>query len=240
MEHCVYGSLVTCLDESWRIWRDQGDLETLIAYVTQEVVCALAYMHSFHRLHRDIKSDNILLGEGGTVKIGDFGTCAHLSKERSSTEELVGSPYWLAPECIMQKAYNESVDVWALGCTVFEMVEGEPPYFNETVFGALHKMSKFGVPPISAPQAWSEDLKDFFDKCTQFKPDSRAEASVLIQHDFLNETCTAARFEEVVRQCLDLPPLEVVQQLSSPSHKAAFHMVGSFGQAKSRVASMPF
>lgn len=68
--------------------------EKIIAYVGKKVLMALACIHRQNRLHRDIKSDNILVGSQGIVKIADFGFATSLSTDRAKCTSLAGTPYW--------------------------------------------------------------------------------------------------------------------------------------------------
>lgn len=95
--------------------------EPCIAYVMRHMLMALEFLHSNHRFHRDIKSDNVLLDRTGRVKLADFGFAAEATRERTKRQTTVGTPYWMAPELISGKSYDFKVDVWSLGITLIEM-----------------------------------------------------------------------------------------------------------------------
>jgi len=91
---------------------------------------ALEYIHSLHRIHRDIKSDNILLNLNGDIKLADFGYTVQLTEKKKNRNTTIGTPYWEAPEVITGENYDTKVDIWSLGIMAMEMAEGEPPYMD--------------------------------------------------------------------------------------------------------------
>ncbi|RMB98287.1 hypothetical protein DUI87_25192 [Hirundo rustica rustica] len=160
--------------------------ETVIAAITKECLKALDFLHSRNVIHRDIKSDNILLGMDGSVKLTDFGLCAQLTPERSTRCTVLGSPYWVAPEILKRKGYNTQVDIWALGIVAIEMMEGEPPYFEESPLQAQRLIARNKYPPLRMPSRMSLLFHAFLHSCLDSDPSIRWTAKELLQHPFLN------------------------------------------------------
>lgn len=101
--------------------------ESHIAYVLHQTLRALEYLHSEHRVHRDIKAANILVSRQGAIKLTDFGVTGELSGTLGYRRRtFVGTPYWMAPEVIenSEDGYGESADVWSLGITAIEVGAG--------------------------------------------------------------------------------------------------------------------
>ncbi|KAJ2552385.1 Protein kinase [Coemansia sp. RSA 1933] len=138
--------------------------EGQIATVCHEVCQGLGYFYERGLIHRDIKSDNVLLGRDGQVKITDFGLCVKMAEQRRNIIETIGTLYWMAPEVIKQKPYGPKVD----------MIEGEQPYLRETSFMASFLIAKYGMPALKCPKKLSCELKAFLAGCLCMDVQSRA------------------------------------------------------------------
>ncbi|XP_012723755.2 serine/threonine-protein kinase PAK 4 isoform X1 [Fundulus heteroclitus] len=174
--------------------------EEQIATVCLSVLKALSVLHTQGVIHRDIKSDSILLTHDGRVKLSDFGFCAQVSKEVQRRKSLVGTPYWMAPELISRLPYGPEVDIWSLGIMVIEMVDGEPPYFNEPPLKAM-KMIRDNLPPkLKNLHKVSPLLKGFLDRMLVREPAQRASANELLKHPFLTKAGPPSCIVPLMRQ----------------------------------------
>lgn len=159
--------------------------EYLIAYICREIAKGLQFMHCQHRIHRDIKSDNVLLGLDGKVKIADLGYAVQLVLEKDQRSTVVGTPSWMAPELAMGLRYNVSVDIWSLGIVALEMAEGEPPLLGKDPLKIISQIVSKPAPSLKNKKKWSSDFNKFIEKCLRKEPNDRPTAEALLNDPFI-------------------------------------------------------
>ncbi|KAK3571771.1 hypothetical protein QTP86_018702, partial [Hemibagrus guttatus] len=104
--------------------------ETCTRFYSAEIVCALEYLHQKGIIHRDLKPENILLSEDMHIQITDFGTAKQLSSDsrQARANSFVGTAQYVSPELLTEKSACKSSDLWALGCIIYQLVAGLPPF----------------------------------------------------------------------------------------------------------------
>jgi serine/threonine protein kinase len=174
--------------------------EVFMVYVKKKVLQALDCIHKQFRVHKDIKSDNVLLDFNGNVKICDLGFAEQLTSEQESRNTLAGSPCWLAPKIILLKPYNTKVDIWSFGVLCIELVEAEPPMLRNSVENILKSTIIAGIKLKDTLQI-SKDLAGLISSCLEIDPRARRSAEELLQDPvFAANSITQEEFGDFIRK----------------------------------------
>lgn len=193
LEYCENGSLTN-------ICRKFGRFpETLVAVYIAQVLDGLAYLHDQGTIHRDIKGANILTTKDGNAKLADFGVATRINKFVNSKNTVAGTPYWMAPEVIELNGATTAADIWSVGCTVVELLTGNPPFYNIEPIPAMFAIVHEDQPPL--PKGISSQLQDFLMQCFRKDPLIRPTAKKLLVHPWIiqNQSRSAVsgkRFED--------------------------------------------
>ncbi|KAI9189229.1 hypothetical protein H9P43_000659 [Blastocladiella emersonii ATCC 22665] len=132
-------------------------------------------------LHRDIKPDNVFLDADNNAKLGDFGLSTLLGEsENNFARTFVGTPYYMSPEVVNSKEYNEKSDIWSLGCLTYELCALSPP-FDGKDHAELHR-NILNVRYSDIPSGYSRTMRAIISRMLQFDPGARPSAGELLEH----------------------------------------------------------
>lgn len=136
-----------------------------------DVARGMAYVHEFGLIHRDLKSDNLLINADKSIKVADFGVARIEVKTEGMTPET-GTYRWMAPEMIQHRPYTQKVDVYSFGIVLWELITGLLPFPNMTAVQAAFAVVNKGVRPI-IPNDCLPTLSEIMTRCWDGNPDVR-------------------------------------------------------------------
>jgi protein-serine/threonine kinase len=195
-EYASGGSVNTLMKPTHMI-KDPGPglPEKFIIPIARELALGLKYVHEAGVIHRDLKTNNVLILEDGRVQLCDFGVSGTLEPQKSKRSTIVGTPAWMAPELQQEWVkdadprnplqpkeiqYGNEIDIWAYGCTLHEMASGFPPH---------HKINQLELPNAGAPELegdrFSQELKDFLAFIFQPDPSDRPSPDQILEHPYI-------------------------------------------------------
>ena len=183
LEYCIGGSIAKLLDQFHCL------SEKVIKNYTIQILEGLEYLHFHNVIHRDIKGANILVDRDGICRLSDFGGSKIIASELEFNQHnsFKGTPNWMAPEIIKSQEHSRFSDIWSVGCTIIEMITGEPPWSEiKNHMAALYHILKCEEAP-KIPEGISPELKDFLNACFKLNPRERPNVSQLLKHPFLKK-----------------------------------------------------
>ncbi|KAI4229970.1 MAG: hypothetical protein L6R36_000479 [Xanthoria steineri] len=189
-EYCPGGSLHTLMQGVGSKLE-----EKYIVPVARELAVALEAIHAAGIIHRDVKAANVMIHENGSLQLIDFGVSGLLQTDKDKRSTIIGTPHWMPPEMSSQLSnqgpstigYGNEVDLWAYGCTLFEIATGNPPYHRMEPGRKLTMMLKRGVPTLKEKDC-SDGLVDLFNFVMKSIPQERPSMKEVLTHHYVFDT----------------------------------------------------
>jgi serine/threonine protein kinase len=189
----------------------------------RDVLEGLRHLHQRGIAHRDLKLENLLVGEGGVVKLCDFGF-AKSDQDHSPLRTLCGTMEYAAPEVLLGEAYSQACDVWSLGVVCYLMLSKQRPFWHEDTAQLIQLITKEKhkhTYRASAWKRWSLHARGFIDACLVKCPEQRSDCDALIATDWMDGV-----------KPTPLPSLKAAERAviaahhKSPSHQAPTSPLG--------------
>ena len=214
-DFCNGGDLNHCL-EKYKKKNKKPFTQEIVQHLMNQIVNGLQYLHNSKILHRDIKSDNILVHFkskedlqnlnllNADIKIIDFGFARYLEDD-SLAQSVLGSPLYMAPQILRKLkkldnnnsfGYDQKADIWSLGTVCYEMLIGTPPFYAENYDDLLKGIQK-GNYSIPNNLKLSKEAVSFLNGMIQYNPQSRLDINALANHDFLVKDIKSFHFIDI-------------------------------------------
>ena len=188
----VYILLELCRRRSlMELHKRRKDLtEPEVRYYMKQLLGAMVYLHSNKVIHRDLKLGNLFLNDMMELKIGDFGLATRVDFDGERKKTLCGTPNYIAPEVLGKKGHSYEVDMWSLGCILFTLLCGKPP-FETSSLSETYKRIKRGE--YYVPSHITKNAKILIDKLLVQDPSLRPSAQECLQDPFITTGYCPAR-----------------------------------------------
>lgn len=116
--------------------------EPEVRFYMKQLVDACIFLHNKNIIHRDLKLGNLFLADDFQVKIGDFGLATKVDFDGERKKTLCGTPNYIAPEVLCKKGHSYEVDVWSVGCILYTLLVGKPPFETTSLKETYHRIKK--------------------------------------------------------------------------------------------------
>lgn len=153
-------------------------------FYIHQILEGVRYLHDNRIIHRDLKLGNLFLNDKLNVKIGDFGLATRIEYDGERKKTLCGTPNYIAPEILNKKGHSYEVDIWSIGCVMFTLLVGQPPFETKTLKDTYSKIRKCDY---KLPQSLRKYPADLIMKMLQSDPTQRPSVHKCATHPFLTE-----------------------------------------------------
>ncbi|TRY64457.1 hypothetical protein DNTS_017140 [Danionella cerebrum] len=169
-------------------------------YFMCQTIQGVQYLHNNRVIHRDLKLGNLFLNDDMDVKIGDFGLATKIEFDGERKKTLCGTPNYIAPEVLCKKGHSFEVDIWSLGCILYTLLVGKPPFETSCLKETYVRIKKneYSVPRHISPVASA-----LIRRMLHADPTLRPSVADLLADEFFTSGFAPLRLPT---SCLTVPP----------------------------------
>uniref|UniRef100_A0A3Q2WNF3 polo kinase n=1 Tax=Haplochromis burtoni TaxID=8153 RepID=A0A3Q2WNF3_HAPBU len=195
--------------------------EPEVRYYLRQIVSGLKYLHEQEILHRDLKLGNFFVNETMELKVGDFGLAAKLEPAGNRRKTICGTPNYLSPEVLNKQGHGCESDIWALGCVMYTMLLGRPPFETTNLKETYRciREARYSLPSSLSPQA-----KQLIASLLAKMPEDRPNLDHILRHDFFTQGFSPERLPASC--CHSAPDFHISSPAKSFFKKAAAALFG--------------
>uniref|UniRef100_A0A3Q1G157 Serine/threonine-protein kinase PLK n=1 Tax=Acanthochromis polyacanthus TaxID=80966 RepID=A0A3Q1G157_9TELE len=195
--------------------------EPEVRYYLRQIVSGLKYLHEQEILHRDLKLGNFFVSESMELKVGDFGLAAKLEPAGNRRKTICGTPNYLSPEVLNKQGHGCESDIWALGCVMYTMLLGRPPFETTNLKETYRciREARYSLPSSLSPQA-----KQLIANLLAKIPEDRPNLDHILRHDFFTQGFSPERLSASC--CHSAPDFHISSPAKSFFKKAAAALFG--------------
>lgn len=169
-------------------------------YYIQQIVAGVKYLHDKHIIHRDLKLGNLFLNDDLHVKIGDFGLATHIEYVGERKKTLCGTPNYIAPEILNKKGHSYEVDIWSIGCVMYTLLVGTPPFETKSLKDTYSRIRKC---EYTMPKELRRNAGAMIIDMLKADPAQRPSITKLLTYDFLTQNFIP---KSLPASCLTMAP----------------------------------
>lgn len=204
-------------------------------YFMNQILLGVKYLHENKIIHRDLKLGNIFLNDEMEIKLGDFGLATKENFDGERKRTLCGTPNYIAPEVLTKKGHSYEVDIWSIGCILFTLLVGKPPFETQTLKETYKRIraNEYHVPSRIGLQA-----KNLIRQLLQDDPLKRPNVVKILQDDFITQGYMPSR---IPTSCLTMAPRfdTKLQQMKRGPLQEINKEITTSGQQSSAIKKAP-